>query len=134
MEEGLALLEEALVVIDKTGERLGEAPLYVLKGWLLLARSKENHAETEACFLHAITIARHQQAKMWELRATVSLARLWQQQALKQGAGSAEHTQHATRTKLVEAHKVLSEIYHWFTEGFDTVDLKQAKALLDTLA
>lgn len=116
VEEGLTSLEEALAVVDKTGECMGEAALYVLKGWLLLARSKENHAETEACFLHAIEIARHQQAKMWELRATVSLARLWQQ-----------------RGKRHKAHQMLSEIYNWFTEGFDTKDLQEAKALLEEL-
>jgi predicted ATPase len=71
-------------------------------------------AEAEECFLKAIEVARRQQAKIWELRATVSLARLWQQQG----------KQHAARTTL-------SEIYGWFTEGFDTADLKEAKALLE---
>jgi adenylate cyclase len=72
--------------------------------------------EVEACFLKALDIARHQQAKSLELRATVSLARLWQSQG-----------------KTTEAHQMLSEIYHWFTEGFDTKDLQEAKALMDAL-
>ena len=78
--------------------------------------------EAEACFLKAIEIARKQQAKSLELRAVMSLARLRQQQ-----------WQHEARTKLDEAHQMLSEIYHWFTEGFDTKDLQEAKALLDSL-
>ena len=72
--------------------------------------------EAEACFLRAIEVARKQQAKSLELRATMSLARLWQQQGKKK-----------------EAHEMLSEIYGWFTEGFDTKDLQEAKALLDSL-
>jgi predicted ATPase len=76
----------------------------------------EAEAEAEACFLKAIEIARRQQAKSLELRATMSLARLWQQQG-----------------KKAEAHRMLSEIYGWFTEGFDTADLKDAKALLAEL-
>jgi len=73
-------------------------------------------AEAKACFLKAIEIARKQQAKSLELRATVSLARLWQQQDKKK-----------------EARQMLAEIYGWFTEGFDTADLQEAKALLDEL-
>ncbi len=72
--------------------------------------------EAEACFLKAIEIARKQQAKSWELRASTSLARLWQQQG-----------------KKAEAHKLLSDVYNWFTEGFDTKDLQEAKALLESL-
>ena len=71
-------------------------------------------AEAEECFLKAIDIARKQQAKSLELRATTSLARLWQQQG-----------------KTKQAHKKLAEIYHWFTEGFDTKDLQEAKALME---
>ncbi len=76
-----------------------------------------DEAEVEACFHRAIEVARRQQAKSWELRATVSLCRLWQ----KQG-------------KTEEARKILQEIYDWFTEGFDTKDLKEAKALLEELS
>ena len=73
--------------------------------------------EAEACFLKAIEIARNQQAKSWELRAATSLARLWQSQG-----------------KRVDAHKLLSDVYNWFTEGFDTKDMQEAKALLEDLA
>jgi predicted ATPase len=94
-------------------------------------------SEAETCFFKAIEIAQQQQAKSLELRAATSLARLWQQQALEQGARSLEqkarNTQHAARTKLNAAHKLLSEIYNWFTEGFDTKDLQEAKALLEEL-
>ncbi len=132
-EEGLTLLAEALALVDKTGERVGEAELYRLKGTLTLQQfnvqgskfkvtdphslTPDPQAKAEACFLKAIEIARRQSAKSLELRAVMSLARLWQQQG-KQG----------------EAHKLLSEIYNWFTEGFDTKDLQEAKALLDELA
>ncbi len=116
------MLAEALVVVDKTGERVHEAELYRLKGELTL-RSKvqglkaEVEAETERCFWQAIEIARRQQAKSLELRAVMSLARLWQQQG-----------------KRDEARHLLAEIYGWFTEGFDTKDLQEAKALLEELA
>jgi predicted ATPase len=79
--------------------------------------------EAERCFLKAIEIARRQQAKSLELRATMSLARLWQQQG----------KQHEARDMLDAAHNMLSEIYNWFTEGFDTKDLQEAKALLEEL-
>jgi hypothetical protein len=87
-------------------------------------------AEAEACFLKAIEIARKQQAKSLELRAVMSLARLRQQQATQPGART---TQHETRTKLDAARNTLSAIYGWFTEGFDTKDLQEAKALLENL-
>ena len=131
-EKGLPLLDEALAVVNNTGEREYEAELYRLKGQLTLQQFKvqgsrfkvENpqsafhnpQSEAEACFLKAIEIARQQQAKSWELRATTSLARLWQQQG----------KQHAARN-------MLSDIYNWFTEGFDTVDLKEAKTLLEEI-
>ncbi len=117
VEEGLTVLAEAQALVNRTGARVVEAELYMLKGWLLLARSGEYQAEAEGCFLKAIEISRKQQAKSLELRATISLARLWQQQG-----------------KRAEAHRVLSEVYNWFTEGFDTVDLKEAKALLQELS
>jgi predicted ATPase len=136
VEEGLTVLAEALALDQTGGIRFNEAGLYRLKGELILQRARQQtpgnghhvhgadlrsllsvaHGEAEACFLEAIDIARRQQAKMWELRATVSLARLRQSQG-----------------KMAEAHKILAEIYQWFTEGFDTVDLKEAKALLDSL-
>ena len=86
------------------------------KGELLLVRSEPNQAEAEACFQHAMQIAREQQAKLWELRAAISLARLWGEQ-----------------DKRAQAHDLLAPVYGWFTEGFDTTDLKDAKALLDAL-
>ena len=122
IEEGLRTLAEALAKVDKTGERFYEAELYRLKGELTLQsqvqslRSKVQE-EAEECFSQAIEIARRQSAKSLELRAVMSLARLWQQQG-----------------KQYEARRMLAEIYGWFTEGFDTKDLQEAKALLAVLA
>jgi predicted ATPase len=129
-EEGLIVLAEALALVDKTGERSWEAELYRLKGQLTLQKFKVSGSkfpvaapqpltfepQAEACFLKAIEIARQQQAKSLELRAVTSLARLWQQQGKKD-----------------EARQMLAEIYGWFTEGFDTKDLQEAKALLEEL-
>src|SRR6267142_5385066 len=115
-EEGLTLLTEALTLVDTTGQRWYEPEQYRLKGELLLQQSSDNQAEAEACFHHALEIAQNQQAKSLELRAATSLATLWQQQGKRQ-----------------EAHALLAPVYHWFTEGFDTADLKDAKALLDEL-
>ncbi len=121
-EEGLSVLAEALATVDKTGERWYEAEVYRLKGELTLKQSRVQRLassvqkEAEECFHKAIDIARRQQAKSWELRAVTSLARLWQQQGKKD-----------------EARRVLAEVYGWFTEGFDTADLQEAKALLDSL-
>jgi predicted ATPase len=108
-------LQEALSFVEKSGERYHEAELYRLEGELHLLGG-ESETETEASFQRAIEIARRQSAKSWELRATTSLARLWQLQG-----------------KHAEARKRLAEIYGWFTEGFDTQDLKDAKALLQDL-
>jgi predicted ATPase len=122
IEEGLASLEEALDTVNKTGERLHEPEVYRLKGMLMLqskvqgSKSKVKE-EAEECFGKAIEIARKQQAKSWELRAATSLARLWQQQG-----------------KKAEARELLAPVYNWFTEGFDTKDLQEAKALLAELA
>jgi predicted ATPase len=116
-EAGLTALTEALTLVDKTGERFYEAELYRLKGALLLQQNSVNQAEAESCFHQAISIAQNQQAKSLELRAATSLARLWQQQGKRQ-----------------EAHDLLAPVYGWFTEGFDTADLQEAKALLDALA
>jgi predicted ATPase len=133
-EEGLEALAQALATVQQTGERYYEAELYRLKGELTLqklsvassqlsvpntqhrAPSTQAEAEAEACCQQAIEIARHQRAKSLELRAVVSLARLWQQQG-----------------KRDEARQMLAEIYGWFTEGFDTKDLQEAKALLNAL-
>jgi predicted ATPase len=116
-EAGLNFLAEALAVLDETGERRWEAELHRLKGELLLACSAERDTQAETCFRHALDIARCQEAKALQLRAAVSLARLWQQQG-----------------KRTEAHEFLAPIYGWFTEGFDTADLQEAKALLEELS
>src|SRR5262249_16875545 len=116
-EAGLTVLTEALAHADNTGERWYEAELHRLKGELLLQQHLDNQAEAETCFQQAITIAQNQQAKSFELRTATSLAKLWQQQGKRQ-----------------EAHDLLAPVYHWFTEGFDTADLIEAKALLDALA
>ena len=123
--QGLTVLAEALAVVENTRERFYEAELYRLKGELLLQSGVQSleskvftpHSEAVACFHQALDVARRQQAKSLELRAAMSLARLWQQQG-KQG----------------EAQQLLAPIYGWFTEGFDTPDLQEAKALLEELA
>ena len=114
-EEGHAALSEALDVAKRTGIAVKEPELYRLKGELLTMQS--NLHEAESCFQLAIEIAQKQSAKSWELRATTSLARLL--------------THHGRRD---EARKMLAEIYNWFIEGFDTADLKDAKAVLDELS
>jgi predicted ATPase len=115
-DEGLGVLAEALTVVDKSGERFWEAELYRLKGELLLVLSPDNKAEAETCFRQALATTRHQQAKSLELRVAMSLSRLWQHQG-----------------KRDEARQLLEEVYGWFTEGFDTADLQEAKALLEEL-
>lgn len=136
IQEGLAGVNKVLPTADPRGERLWDAELYRLKGeltlqqeardWRLETRLSRRQAsslqpqvssEAEACFQKALEIARSQKAKMWELRAATSLARLWQRQG-----------------KREEARQRLAEIYHWFTEGFDTKDLQEARAFLQTLA
>jgi predicted ATPase len=114
---GLMALAEALTLAETTGECWYAAELYCLKGELLLQQSSDNQVEAEASFHKALEIARSQQAKSFELRTATSLARLWHQQGKSQ-----------------EAYVLLAPVYNWFTEGFDTLDLKDAKALLDTLA
>jgi predicted ATPase len=117
LEAGLTAIAEALALLDTTGGYWYAPELYRLKGALLLQQHRDNQAEAETCFHHALDIARNQQAKSFELRAATSLARLWQQQGKRQ-----------------EAHGLLAPVYHWFTEGFDTADLQEARALLEALA
>ncbi len=137
VEESLAILTEALEAVDKTGERFYAAELWRLRGELTLtskvkgpkSRSRKSkaadlhstignpHAEAEECFRQAIAIARRQGAKAWELRAVMSLSQLWRQQGKKK-----------------QAHKMLAEIYSWFTEGPGTTDLQEARMLLHELA
>jgi class 3 adenylate cyclase/predicted ATPase len=117
VEEGLEALNEAFTIIAKTSERFYEAELYRLKGELVLLRHGDSDgAQAHTCFQRAIEIAQRQRAKGWELRATTSLAPLL-----------------ANQGRRDEACAMLAEIYNWFTEGFDTEDLKEAKALLDEL-
>jgi predicted ATPase len=132
VEEGLRVLDEALAVIHRNGEKYYLAELYRIKGELLLLQAAGRRlsrapasgpvvldpraAEAEQCFHQSINIARQQKAKSWELRAVMSLARLYQDQ-----------------NKWAEAHGLLDRIYGNFTEGFDTADLREAKALLDDL-
>jgi predicted ATPase len=132
--EGLPLLVEALELTNSTGERFYEAELYRQKGTLTLQSNVQRPTsnvedEAEGYFLKAIEIARKQQAKSLELRAVMSLAQLRQQQAAHT---ESRITQHESRIRLDEAHKMLSEVYQWFTEGFDTKDLQEAKALIDS--
>ncbi len=133
-EEGLTAPAEALVTVDKNGERFYQAEVYRLKGTLTLQKfnvqrsrfqvanpqfpipNPQAETEAEARFHEAIEIARRQQAKSLELRAVMSLSRLWQSQGKKENA-----------------RQMLAEIYNWFTEGFDTADLKEAEALLEEL-
>jgi TOMM system kinase/cyclase fusion protein len=117
VEAGRRVLAEALTLVDTTEERWWEAELHRLEGELLLALSMDNAAQAETCFHQALDIARRQQAKSLELRAAMRLSRLWQQQG-----------------KRTEAYQLLAEIYGWFTEGFDTADLQEAKVLLAELS
>jgi class 3 adenylate cyclase/predicted ATPase len=113
--EGLSVLAEALADVHNTGLCYYEAELHRLHG-VLLQQAAGNDDEAEARFRQALDVARHQQAKSWELRAAMSLSRLWQRQG-----------------KRTEARELLAEIYGWFTEGFDTADLQEARALLEEL-
>ena len=115
-DAGLRFLDEASTVMDSTQERFYEAEMHRVQGMLVLAQAADQHAQAETCFQHALDVARRQQARSWELRAAISLARLWQQQG-----------------KRAEAHELLAPVYGWFTEGFDTADLQEAETLLDEL-
>jgi TOMM system kinase/cyclase fusion protein len=127
-EEGLHVLAEALAAVDRGGEHFYEAELYRLRGELRRQQAElggeqtaplgvQTAHEVELCFRQALDIAHGQQAKAWELRAAMSLSRLWRQQG-----------------KPDEARELLAPIYGWFTEGFDTADLQEAEALLETLS
>ncbi|MBI4321169.1 MAG: AAA family ATPase [Chloroflexi bacterium] len=117
VEQGLSVLAEALDTVEKTGIRWHEAELHRLKGEVLLARGgRGDIREAEASLHRALAIARRQEARSWELRTVMSLARLWR-----------------TQGKTTEARDRLASIYSWFAEGFDTPDLREARALLDEL-
>jgi predicted ATPase len=113
-EGGLEVLDDALPLVATTGARWWEAELYRLKGELLLHLPSPDVQQAEVCFQQALDVARSQQAKALELRAALSLSRLWQQQG-----------------KRDKATKLLAEVYSWFTEGFDTPDLQEAKSFLE---
>jgi predicted ATPase len=115
-DEGLRLLDQTLAHVEATGERIAEPELHRLRGELLHQQGADTEV-LESHFLKALTLARQQEAKSLELRAAVALARLWQQQGQRR-----------------QAHDLLAEVYGWFTEGFDTPDLQEAKALLVALA
>jgi predicted ATPase len=115
-EAGLTALAEAMTLMAATEEGWWEAEVYRLQGTLLLQRSLADAGQAEACFQQALAVARRQQAKALELRAALSLSRLWHEQG-----------------KREESRQQLAEIYGWFTEGFDTADLQEAKALLAEL-
>jgi predicted ATPase len=116
-DQALNALEEALELVEKTDERWWESEVHRLKGDLLLSHPAQDMAEAEECFDRAIAVAQRQSAKSLELRAAMSLARLWRDQS-----------------RAAQARNLLAPIYGWFTEGFDTPDLKDAKALLDELS
>jgi predicted ATPase len=115
--EGWSAVQQALDAVEASGRRDYEAELYRLKGVLLLQQAVPDAAQAEACFRQALVLSRQQQAKSLELRAAISLARLWQSQGKRQ-----------------DAYDLLAPVYGWFTEGFDTADLIDAKALLNELA
>ena len=115
-EDGLQALAEAHTLVEQHEERSWEAEVHRLRGVLLLRQTGTSQAEAETCFQQALDVARRQEAKSLELRAAMSLCRLWQQQG-----------------KQTEARELLAEVYNWFTEGFDTVDLQEAKVLLEEL-
>jgi predicted ATPase len=116
-EAGLTVLDEAFTRVASTESRWWEAELSRLKGRLLLQFPRPEVSRAEACFQQALEVARRQQARSLELRAAVSLSRLWQQQGRRQAA-----------------RELLAPIYAWFTEGFDTRDLREAQILLAELA
>jgi predicted ATPase len=116
VEAGLSLLAEARAAVEQTGARLWEAEVQRLTGELLLRQAVPDEEQAAACFQQALDVARRQQAKSLELRAAMSLARLWQYQG-----------------KRDAARQALAEVYGWFTEGFDTADLQEARALLEAL-
>ena len=115
--DGLQALTEAYTVVEQHDERLWEAEVCRLRGVLLLRQPETPAAEAEAWLQRALDVARRQEAKALELRAAMSLARLWQQQG-----------------KRADAHALLAPLYGWFTEGSDTADLQEAKTLLEALA
>ena len=110
-------IAEAMTTVETTKQRWWEAEVHRVAGEIALRSPEPDAAKAETYFDRALAVARQQQAKSWELRAAMSMARLWRDQG-----------------KRDEARDLLAPVYGWFTEGFDTLDLKEAKALLDELA
>jgi predicted ATPase len=117
IDDAWRCIGEAMTIMEASGEIWYEAELHRVAGEIALNSPDQDAAKAVAHFERAIAVARAQQAKSWELRAAMSMARLWRDQG-----------------KRDEARDLLAPVYDWFTEGFDTVDLKEAKALLDELA
>jgi predicted ATPase len=115
-DDAVRYIDQAIIAVETTNERWWEAHIYRVAGEIALAR-KSNTAKAETYFEQALAVARAQRTKSWELRAATSMARLWRDQG-----------------KRDEARELLAPVYGWFAEGFDTLDLKEAKALLDDLA
>jgi predicted ATPase len=116
-DDALSHIGEAMTAVETTKETWYEAEVYRIAGEIALMSPERDAAKAEASFERALAVAREQQAKFFELRAAMSIARLWRDQG-----------------KRDKARELLAPVYGWFTEGFDTLDLKQAKALLDELA
>jgi predicted ATPase len=115
-DEALGCISEATAAVERTKERWFEAEVYRMAGEIALQSPVRDAAKAEAFFVRALAVARAQQAKSWELRAAMSIARLFRDQG-----------------KRDQARDLLAPVYNWFTEGFDTLDLKEAKALLGEL-
>ena len=115
-EAGLGVLADAMALVERTAERYQEPEIHRLRGQLLLQQSRAHASRAEEAFEYALVVARREQARSWELRAATSLARLWQQQG-----------------KCAAARDLLAPIYAWFTEGFDTANLREARAVLEEL-
>jgi predicted ATPase len=116
-DEAWRCISEALTLIEQSDQRSTEAEVHRLAGEIMLASALPDEKKAEEHFAYALAVARHQQAKSWELRASMSLARLWRDHG-----------------KVQQARDLLAPVYGWFTEGFDTRDLKEAKALLEQLS
>ena len=115
--EAWSCIDEAVTAADKAKEKWCDAEIHRTGGEIALMSPEPDAAKAEACFDRALAVARTQQAKSWELRAAISMARLWRDQGKRQ-----------------QAHDLLAPIYGWFTQGFDTLDLREGKALRDELA
>ena len=116
-EDARRSVREALKVVETTKEEMFNAEINRVAGEIALGSPQPDAKRGEGYFQHSLAVARQQQAKSWELRASMSLARLWRDQG-----------------KVQQARELLAPVYGWFTEGFDTRDLKEAKALLEELA